>query len=341
MKKLTLDDIAEMTGVSRATVSRVVNGYQHIRPEVRERVKKVISETGYQPNLVARSLASDRSNIIGLIIPSSAQAVLLDPYFPTLLKGVSQAANQANLTFSLFLFHTKEEERRTINSVLNSGLLDGLILTADRKENVIAKQCREKEMPFVLIGRPEHNMQSTTYVDSDNEMGSFIATQHLITLGYQRIATIASAENTASDDRLIGYSRALQTHGIEVDENLIVYGDFSIDSAYRAMRQLLPQKPDAVFVSSDTMALGALRALSEARLRVPEDIAIVGFDDLPPALQAEPRLTTIRQPIEELGRKSVEMLMDIVNDRTIEARQVVFPVELVIRDSCGAALHRE
>lgn len=336
MKKLTLEDIGKLAGVSRATVSRVMNGYQFIRPEVRERVERVIAETGYQPNLVARSLASDRSNIIGLIIPSSAQSVLLDPYFPILLKGVSHAANLGNLTFSLFLFHTLEEEQRTLRSILNTGLLDGLIITADRKEDFIITQCLEKEMPIVLIGRPEKNAERVNYVDADNEQGGFLATEHLIKLGYRRIATVATSQNTAGDDRLAGYIRALQEHHIEVDSDLIVYGDYSMDSSYQAMQQLLKQPLEAVFVSSDTMALGALRAIREAGLRVPEDIALVGFDDLVPALQADPPLTTIHQSIENAGRRGVEILIDVVNDPTMPPKHVVFPVELIIRESCGA-----
>ncbi|GAB4515202.1 MAG: LacI family DNA-binding transcriptional regulator [Anaerolineae bacterium] len=332
---MTISKIAELAGVSKATVSRVLNGYPHIRPELREKVQRVIEETGFQPNNVARLLASDRSNMIGLIIPSGPQAVFTDPYFPELTQGITQAANKNNQTLALFIFHSEQEGRDTIRSILTTGLLDGLIITADFKENAFIPQLLEHHIPFVLIGRPV-NPEGVHFIDVDNEGGSFIATEHLIKLGYRRIGTVASAQNSSSDDRYAGYRRALETYNIPYTEDLVAVGDYSLQSGYSATKQIIPYQPDAIFVASDTMALGALRALREAGLRVPEDVAVVGFDDLPPAVQAEPQLTTIHQPIDQIGQLAVETLLDVIDNPTHPPRRVFLPTELIVRASCGA-----
>lgn len=330
--KLTIKRIAELSGVSKATVSRVLNGYPHIRPELRNRVQKVIDETGYTPNHVARSLASDRSNIIGLIIPSGPQAVFNDPYFPTLTEGIAQSVNQHNLVLALFVFQSENEGRDTINGILTAGLLDGLIITADQKGDLFIPQLIANEMPFVYIGRPDDSIK-ISYVDTDNFSGGYQATEHLIDLGYKKIATIASNMNSAGDDRLEGYRQALQKNAIVGDDRLIEYGDYSLESGYTAMKRLLSQEPEAVFVSSDTMALGAIRAIREYEMNIPDDIAMVGHDDLPPAVQANPKLTTIQQPIGETGRIAVEILTQIINSNDKTYQQVVLPTKLIIRDS--------
>ena len=335
MKKMTIANIAELAGVSKATVSRVLNGYPHIRPELREKVQQVITETGFQPNNVARLLASDRSNMIGLLIPSGPEAVFTDPYFPRLTQGISQVSNQNNQTLALFIFESEQEGRDTVRNIIATGLLDGLIVTADLKQGSFLPQLFEHEIPFVLIGRPNET-DGIYFIDADNVAGGFMATEHLVKLGYRRIATVSSEQNGSSHDRFVGYCQALDAYGVPFDPELVAVGDYSLQSGYEGARKLIPHKPDAIFVASDTMALGALRALREAGLRVPDDIAIVGFDDLPPAVQADPQLTTIRQPITQIGRMAVETLMDIIDDSDCPVRQVFLPNQLVVRASCGA-----
>lgn len=341
MKKLTINNIAELANVSKATVSRVINGYPHIRPELRERVEKVIAETGFQPNNVARSLALDRSNMIGLVIPSGAKAVFTDPYFPELTEGISRLANQEKLMLALFIFHSEQEGREVVKSILSKGMIDGLIITADRKGNTFIPQLIEYEMPFVLIGQSTNSQNANyNFVDTDNLAGGYLATEHLIQLGYRRIATIASAQNVSGDERLNGYRQALVDHQIPFDNSLIAMGNYSLEGGYTAMKQLIPVKPDAVFAASDTMAVGALRALREAGLKVPDDVALVGYDDLPPALQADPQLTTIRQPIAKTGSLALELLIEIIDHPEQPPRHIILPNELIIRNSCGAATAR-
>ena len=335
--RITIQRVAELANVSKATVSRVLNGYPHVRPELRERVQKVINETGYQPNNIARLLASDRSRIIGLVISSNAQMVFNDPYFPALTEAVYKGAARNELILTLSVSYSEQQARTTLSGILAAGLFDGLILTADYKGTALINQLQAAGIPFVFIGRPRVD-DGVHYVDADNHQGGVLATAYLISRGYRRVATIASAENASGDDRTAGYCHALAEHGIDLDENLIVYGDYSHASGYNGMKELIRQRPDAVFVASDTMALGALRALREAGLRVPEDIAIVSHDDLPPAIQADPPLTTVRQPIAETGTLAVELLAEIIDsDGAMPARRIVLPVELVVRASCGAA----
>lgn len=331
-KKLTLDDIGEMAGVSRATVSRVINNYPHITPEVRERVQKVIKKTGYRPNKIAQLLASNRSGSIGLVIPSTARTIMSDPYFLHLISGITKKTNHFALTLALFLFHSMEDEIQTAHLLFNNNLVDGLIITADRKENPFAQEVIRHNIPFVVIGRSELKTQIPC-VNVANELGAYLATEHLIKLNRRRLAVIMCDHNTAGDDRFAGYCKALNDHEVEFDPQRVARGDFTQESGYAAMQQLLPTRPDAVFASSDMMAIGAQTAIRKAGLSIPDDIAVVGFDNLPQATLADPPLTTVQQPIEELGMEAVDMLHEILNGATRSPRQIVLPVKLIRRSS--------
>lgn len=337
MSNLTLEDIAKRAGVSRSTVSRVVNDHPNVREDVRKRVKEVIRLTGYQPHAAARTLASQRSWMLGLVLPRSVSSFFTDPYFPRLTQGIAQTCNQYNYTLGLFLISTKEDEETIFPRVSRKGLLDGILLQSDQLGDQLTEQVIQSNIPLVIIGRPFYN-KDVSYIDVDNINGAFIAVSHLIRLGYQRIATITGvATRTVSIDRKEGYIKALSERGRNIDESLIVEGDFTEAGGYYAMMKLLPQKPDAVFAASDIMAIGAMRAVREAGLRVPEDIAFVGFDDLPLATLPEPRLTTIRQPVYQFGVKAVEILLDLIENGIEPPRRIIMDTELIIRNSCGAS----
>jgi LacI family transcriptional regulator len=312
----------------------VINNHPNIRSEVRERVQKVIDQTGYQPNSAARSLASKQSRILGLIMPSILQSAFTDPYYPRIIQGISHACNQNDYTVSLLLFQTREEEQKMIKRVVASGLIDGLIITADTINNPFVPTIKKYNIPFVQIGRPHtEDSDSISYIDVDNIAGSHLATTHLIQEGYSCIAQIATIHNTAGTDRDAGFRRAMAERGLSVNEDLIEIGDFSESSGYSAMKLLLLKKPDAVFVQSDAMAIGAIRAIREHGLKIPDDIAIASFDDLPFAATADPPLTSIRQPIFRTGFLAVETLIDIIRTSAEPTRRIVLPVELVMRAS--------
>ncbi len=336
MKRYTLDEIGKMAGVSRATVSRVINHYPHIRPEIRERVEAVILQTGFQPNAVARSLVSSRTNIVGLIIPTIVEEVFSDPYYAQVISGISQSCNANGLILSLFLIHSLEEERSVIQAVVGTGLVDGLIITASRRNRDMLSTLLASHIPIVFIGQPDDE-SNTHYVDVDNVAGGSLATSHLISLGYQDIGIIVSNINKSGEARLTGYQQALSDHGLQFTEKLVAYGDYSFESGYKAMKQLIDHKPQAIFVTNDTMAFGAIRAIGEAGFSVPEDIAVIGFDDLPSAQRAEyPPLSTIRQPVKQTGVKAVELLLKVVGGEVQEAQHQLIPTTLVVRESCGA-----
>jgi len=338
---LTLDDIARQAGVSRSTVSRVVNSQPYVKAEVRERVLKVIQNTGFHPNPAARTLASQRSWMIGLVLPRSVSSFFSDTYFPRLTQGIAQACNQHNYTLGLFLVGTPEDEEKIYSRVSRRGFLDGVLVQSGQIGDHLIDRLVNSSMPLVVAGRP-FNTSDVSYIDVDNVQAAYLAVSHLAQLGYQRIGTITGTINsTVSLDRKEGYLKALVDHGLPVDKSLIVEGDFSEASGYRSMEQLLPSRPEAVFAASDQMAIGAMRFVRESGLRVPDDVAFVGFDDLPQASLAEPPLTTVHQPITQFGGKAVDVLINLIENGTKPTQRVIMNTELIIRQSCGAKLKME
>ncbi len=336
---MNLDEIARLAGVSRATASRVLNNRPHVRQELRERVKRVIEETGYQPHPAARSLAFQRSGIIGLVLPRNTESFFADPYFPSLIQAIAYECNENDYVLSLFLLQTKEDEDKLYPRLSQKGLLDGLIVqVGEFGDCLVPPLAEDGDIPFVVAGRPMTEVD-VNYVDVDNVAGAYNAVTHLIQMDRKRVATITGPLNTAAGtDRKRGYERALKAHGVDLDEALIAFGDFTGISSYYAMKRLLKHRPDAVFVASDSMALEAMRAIREAGLSIPEDIAIVGYDDLPPATRANPPLTTVRQPIHRCGIALVDVLLDVIENGQEHTRQVVYDTELIVRSSCGAYL---
>jgi LacI family transcriptional regulator len=330
---LTLEDIAHLSGVSRSTVSRVINANSNVKEETRQKVLQVIQNINFQPNLAARGLATGRTNVIGLVIPAGVSTLFADPYFPQLIQGISTACNAHGYSVMLWLAEP-EYERRTISQILHNGLVDGVIVSSTLMDDPIVKSLYESKMPFILIGR--HPTLDVNYLDIDNVQAAREVTSHLLYIGRKRIATITGPQDQiAGYDRYQGYLIALQERNHRVNPDLIADGDFSEAGGYAAMLCLLQHKPDAVFAASDMMAFGAMRALREANLRIPDDVAIVGFDDIPASSKAEPPLTTIRQSVHSMGAMAVDTLIDIIDHPGSETRHIIVATELVIRSSCG------
>lgn len=331
---LTLEDIGRLAGVSRSTVSRVINGQPNVNPVVRERVQDVIRRTGYAPNTAARSLVSGRSGVIGLVIPSRVHSVFEDPYFPRLIQGISAASNETGVTLSLFLFQTEEEEAELYPRVVTAGYLDGLIITATRMADPLLARVAASDIPAVVVGRPD--VEGISYVDVDNRGGGTIAARHLCDLGYRRIALLgAPTSTTAGVDRTSGFVEGLAEYGQSLDPVLRADGDFTDAGGYRAMQRLLEHRPDAVFVASDTMAHGALRAVRDAGLAVPDDLALVSFDGFPQSEKSSPPLTVVHQPVTQAGRQGLHILSSLVGGQTGPIVEIL-PVDLIVRDSSGS-----
>ncbi len=334
MNNLTLDDIAKLAGVSRATASRALNDRPDVSPAVRQRVQAILKETGFQPHAAAHMLAMQRSDMIGLVITRTVQSIFADPYFPRLAEGIAQACNQNHLTFSLFVEYELETLLRRIT---RRGFLGGVVVQVEGLDNpLIPRLVQHRDLPVVVVGKPPQGIH-VSYLDVDNAGGAYQAVTHLIKLGHRRIGMITGPMISGSgQDRLAGYSQALQDHGLEVDKALLVEGDYTEEGGYRLTRPLMTLKPSALFVGSDLMARGVIRALREMSLSVPRDVALVSFDDLPPATIASPLLTTIRQPIKRIGILAVETLLNRIENGAEPVRSQSLPTELIIRESCGA-----
>ena len=338
MADLTLEDIASKAGVSRSTVSRVLNHQPNVRQDVRDRVWQLIEQTGYHPNAAARTLASQRSWMIGLVLPKAVGNFFSDPYFPQLVSGIAQACNQNEYTLALFMLDSREEEEKVYPRISRTGLLDGILVQAGFSGDHLVERLVTSNMPLVHLGRPLH-ARDVTYIDVDNISGAKTAVKHLINLGRKRIALIGGPLlSTAAMDRAQGYREALEEAGITPDEQWMRHGDFTESSGFSCMQELLSTAPDAVFTTSDAQAYGAIRAITAAGLNIPADIAVVGFDDLPTMQPAIPDLglTTVRQPIFEFGAQAVSLLMEVINSPAGEHPNRMIETSLLVRDTCGS-----
>lgn len=334
---LTIEDIARLSGVSRSTVSRVINSDVNVKGETRRKVLEVIQSINFQPNLAAKGLATGRTNVLGVVIPAGVSVIFTDPYFPQFIQGVSSACNNRNYSVMLWLAEP-EYERRMISRIIHNGLVDGVIVAKTLMNDPIVTSLYESKMQFILIGR--HPSLDVNCLDVDNLQAGRKATLHLLRLGYKRIATITgSQDQSVGYDRYQGYLKALQDYGQLVRPELVVEGDFTEEGGYNAMLRLIPQKPEAVFAASDMMAYGAMRALREANLHIPGDVAVVGFDDIPASSKTIPPLTTVRQQVSQMGSKAVEFLINHIENDIRSTQHIIMDTELVVRESCGAS-HR-
>lgn len=331
---LTLEDIGRLAGVSRSTVSRVINEHQNVRPDVRQRVLDAIERTGYTPNAAARSLVSGRTGLVGLVIPSRVHSLFEDPYFGQLIKGISAECNATHSSLTLFLLQTESEEAALYPRVANPGFLDGLILTATRMQDPLLARLAVGELPVVVVGRPD--IDGISFVDVDNHAGARRMAEYMCGRGYRRFGLVgAPTDTTAGLDRLNGFLEGLTSCGVLLDPNLRADGDFSEMSGYEATHRILQHRPDAIFAASDTMALGALRALREHGLRVPNDVALAGFDGSSASAKTSPPLTTISQPVSETGARAVRILDQIIDGSSPLPIVDILPVELLARASTG------
>jgi LacI family transcriptional regulator len=328
----TLEEVARLAGVSRSTVSRVINEHPSVKAETRQLVWEAIRQSGYRPHAVARSLVTKRTQIVGMVIPEVVSNLFTDPFFPILLRGATETCNEHGYQLMLSLFSSSADRQEIYQGLVQNAYLDGVIVASAAVDDPLISDLLRDGMPFVAVGRsPIERVHS---VDVDNVGGTEMAMAHLISLGHRRIGTITGRPDmTAGQDRLEGYRRALTAHGITIDEDLIADGDFTESSGMAGMQRLLQAEPSAVFVASDMMAVGALRALRQAGLRVPQDISLVSFDDIPIASATEPPLTTVRQPIGRMATLAVETLLDLIEVPGSGPRRIVLPTELVIRES--------
>jgi DNA-binding LacI/PurR family transcriptional regulator len=332
----TLEEVASKAGVSRATVSRVVNGSPKVSPDVRRDVEAAIAVLGYVPNRAARSLVTRKSGSIGVVISEPTGRVFSDPFFPRLLRGISAALSAKDLQLVLLMPASPADTERTAD-YLAAGHVDGALLVSLHGDDPLPERMSRAGIPYVHGGRPVGGT-STSLVDVDNRGGARSAVAHLIARGCRVVATIAGpADMGAGVDRLNGYRDALAEAGRSVEDRLVETADFTQEGGAAAMQRLLARSPDidAVFAASDLMAAGALSVLDAAGRRVPDDVALVGYDDSPIASTVRPQLTSVRQPIEEMGHEMARLLIGAVEGDDPVQRRVILATELIRRASSG------
>ncbi|MFD1150003.1 LacI family DNA-binding transcriptional regulator [Saccharothrix hoggarensis] len=324
-RPVTLEEVARIAGVSRATVSRVVNGVATVDGELRRVVEKAISSTGYTPNRAARSLVTRRAGAIGLVLPDEGRTVH-DPYFGRVVAGVLPVIRPLGVQLVL----TTGDHREVVDD-LRQNRLDGVILIHTHGADPLPRLLIEADLPVVLAARPVRPMP-ITYVDVDQAAGGALAADHLVSRGCRRPATITGPlETPAGQDRLRGFREAVAGHGLP--EPVVVEGDFSREGGAAAARRLADADVDGVFIASDLMAAGALPVLRDHGRRVPEDVKVVGFDDSSPAVECDPPLTTVRQPVEDMAAEMARLLVQRVERPDRPVSSVVFAPTLVVRRS--------
>jgi len=342
-KRVTSQDVADLAGVSRTTVSLVLNDVQDIKisPATKQKVVEAAQELGYVPDAAAQALASRRAQIVGLILTRQPHQIASDAFIPQILDGLLDVMHQYDMRLIIDIVEPEHQSEAYLQLV-RAKRIDGILLSGPRLGDHALKSLEDDGFPTVLIGQlPDVNFCS---VDIDNRAAAGMAVAHLVNLGHQRIACITNAPKTytAPVDRLAGYRLALEDAGIAYRPELVRFGNFTLESGYEQMANLLASGEPftAAFVASDTVAMGAKSAILEKGLRIPDDIALVGFDDLPIAKFAEPPLTTVHLPVIELARQASAMLINILKGGSQACRHILLDTHLVIRRSCGATHNR-
>lgn len=329
--RITIEDIAREANVSYATVSRVVNNKGYVSEETRRRVNEVVARTGYIANRQARGLAGGRSNVVGLVVPD-----LDTSYIGEIIRGID--SELAAATYDLMLYTTRHRKHRenAFVATLTAGLSDGLLLVLPSDPGTNLASFRQRNFPCVLIDHRGSD-ESGPVVGATNFQGGYDATRYLLDLGHRRIGIITGTLTMGcAVDRLRGYESALADCGVPVDSDLVRIGDFHQPLAYSRTRELLdlPNPPTAIFASNDVSAFGAMEAIRDSGRRIATDISVVGFDDIPAAAMVNPPLTTVRQPLFEMGASATRMLLDLIGNPTHEGERLNLPTALVIRESC-------
>jgi LacI family transcriptional regulator len=332
--KVTIHDVARDSGVSYSTVSRVLNGFAFVKEETRAKVLATADKLGYVANMQARSLAGGKTRIIGLVVPG-----LDNGYIGEIVRGIDEEIAKFNYDLMLYTTRRRVGSEAHYVKTISNGLTDGVILIVPLLDREYLNSLRDHNFPYVVVDQVDPQFHSSV-VDSTNWQGAYDATSHLISLGHRRIAFIKGLEPLQSAaDRFAGYKAALADHDIYYDETLVTEGDFFNPSGYEAGRRLIEHtpRPTAIFAANDLMALGAMQAIRERGLSIPEDISLIGFDDIPQSAMVHPQLTTVRQPLEQMGRIAVSLLVEQIeqtNSQERTPRRVTLATRLVERESC-------
>jgi LacI family transcriptional regulator len=332
----TIHDVAKRAGVAPITVSRVINNSGYFTEETRERVEQAIAELGYLPNSLARSLRSRRTHTLALIITD-----ITNPFFTTLARGVEDTASAAGYT--VIFCNTDESEKKEARylQVLLQRQVDGFLLVPAQSKPGPIEMLKRRKVPVVALDRRVPGVDVDT-VRCDSEQGAYELTQLIISLGHRQIGIISGPFGVSTaDDRVAGFTRAMQEAGLAIDNDCVLRGEFSQPSGYEMMRKIisLPLRPTAVLAANNFLTIGAMKAIQETGLDVPDDIALAGFDDLPPSLVAFPFFTVAAQPAYAMGAKATELLLNRLDGPKVEGYQeILLPIQVNVRRSSGGPI---
>ena len=334
---VTLKDIAKKLGLSVTTISRALAEYDDVAESTRQRVRQAAEEMGYYPNITARQLQKQRTDTLAFVVPTHGPRVS-DPFFSELLAGIGNEAGQAG--FDLLVSTqapNSEAERETYRRIVHGRRADGVLVVRTRQNDERIRFLSEQDFPFVAFGRSDLDIKFP-YVDEDSYTGLQILTQHMIDLGHRRIGFIAAPAGLMfCQFRVAGYRDTLGANGLPLDEKLIVYGDLTQRGGFQAARELLARSPHptAIIACNDLMALGTMSAAQKMGLTIGRELSVGGFDDIPLAEHTHPSLTTVRQPIYEIGQRVTRILIQLIQGSAPDKTQVLLTPQLMIRDSSG------
>lgn len=333
---ITIQDVAKEAGVSANTVSRALNDKDEIKEETKEQILEIANRMGYRPNRMAQGLRSDKTGVIGVIIADNT-----NPYFAAVVKGIEQAARRQD--YSIILKDTNEDYQQEEEAiqVMLSEQVDGILITPIQTDQESIRSLQEAPIPFVLVSRYFKDLD-TDYVAAENDQGGYLATKHLIERGHERIGFInGPLYNSSAKDRLVGYKKALKEYDLQPDERLIIKDALFMDDGYQEAKKLLAvdRPPTAIFAFSDFVALGAKKAIKEEGLAVPNDVAIVGYDDIPFSSCLDIPLSTVSVPKQKMGSESMELLKEKLTGGYDHTKQITLPIELKIRESSGGTVN--
>ena len=332
-RKATVYTVAEHAGVSIATVSRTLAGSRKVSPATRQRVMQSIEDLNFEPNPSARRLAYMKTETVALVFPD-----ISGPFYSTVIRGVEQEAGRHNHNVLIYGTHGKESSGRYLRTL--SSKVDGFIIMARSVDEDSLWSLERQDVPFVLLGHSNGQLQCST-ISVDNDAGAYKAAAHLLEHGHKRIGIITGPENSPDNKgRLQGYKKALLDAGIPLQQNMVVPGNFKYEGGQIAIHKLLEcnPRPTAILAANDEMAIGAIDAAQQRSIRIPEELEVIGFDDIQMSGLTHPSLTTVRQPMQLLGEAAVTLLFDRLQSSNGQPRHEMLDTELVIRQSCGCLI---
>lgn len=332
---VTIKDIAKVAGVSPSTVSRVVSNHPRISKETSQKVKRIMEEMGYHPNVMAKSLVSKTTQTLAIVLPRPAEELFQDFFFGELLRGILTQSTRAGYDMLLTAATSPHDEAETVSRLVFGRRVDGIILLSSRVNDPLIEMLDKHNFPTVLIGRTDGH-PGILSVDNNNEQAAYDATQHLIIQGHERIGFVSGPPSlTVAHDRMQGYRRALREAGLPFRSEWVVEGEFLQQSGYRAMSFMmgLPERPSGLVVIDDVVGFGVLRGLTELGFKVPQDLSLVSFNNIALSELAQPPISSIDIGTYQLGYTASQMLVRLIQEESVHQSRIIIPHRLIVRES--------